>query len=163
MTLEGLDYNDAVNRYESEFDRNLKIYDLISDARKEAKDDLRDDRNAARANLQIYANAAISGNIDYDSLGPEQKLMIQKLEVQSGLPVGLISSIKKDPKADIIFTSTNNGITQVGFRNSDGSIKVESYGTSTAGGSGDWRIEAPGSTFGNQGGSKNISDLWNQA
>ena len=133
MTLTGLDYNDAVKRYETEFDMNIKMYDLIAGARKEARSAYEYDQTAAKANLQIYANAAISGNIDYASLDPAQKLMISKLEVQSGLPVGFISSIKKDPKADILFTTSNEGITQVGFRNADGSISVQSYGTRIAG------------------------------
>ena len=132
MTLEGLDYNDSVKRYETEFEMNLKMYDLIAGARREARSAYEYDQQAARANLQIYANAAISGNVDYSSLGADQKLMISKLEVQSGLPVGFISSIKKDPKADILFTSSNEGITQVGFRNADGTIRVESYGTRIA-------------------------------
>ena len=131
MTLQGLDYGDAVKRYETEFDINLKMYDLIAGVRREARSAFEYDQTAAKANLQIYANAAISGNIDYNSLGTDQKLMITKLEVQSGLPVGFISSIRKDPKADIIFTSTNEGVTQVGFRNADGSISVKSYGTRT--------------------------------
>ena len=129
MTLQGLDYGDAVKRYETEFDINLKMYDLIAGVRREARSAFEYDQTAAKANLQIYANAAISGNIDYNSLGTDQKLMIAKLEVQSGLPVGFISSIRKDPKADIIFTNTNEGVTQVGFRNADGSISVKSYGT----------------------------------
>ena len=129
MQLESLDYNDAVDRYEKEFTRNLQMYDIIAGARREARSAFESDRDAARANLQIYANAAISGNVDYNSLSSDQKLMISKLEIQAGLPVGFISSVKKDPGADILFTTSNEGITQIGFRNADGTVRVESYGT----------------------------------
>jgi hypothetical protein len=134
MTFKGLDYNDAVTRYEDEYNRNLKLYDVILGQQKEARSEREYAQTSARANLQIYVNSAINGNIDYNSLGADQKLMINKLEVQSGLPVGLISSIKKDPKADIVFTTSNEGVTQIGMRNADGTISVQSYGTRTAGG-----------------------------
>jgi hypothetical protein len=133
MTLEGLDYNDGVDRYEKEFSRNLQLFDVISGIRKENRSAYEFDQQAARANLQIYVNAATKGNIDYGSLSTDQKLMISKLEVQSGLPIGFIGSIKKDPSADIIFTTSNEGVTQVGFRNADGSVSVKSYGTRVAG------------------------------
>jgi oligoribonuclease NrnB/cAMP/cGMP phosphodiesterase (DHH superfamily) len=86
--------------------------------------------------------------------------MIQKLEVQSGLPPGLISSIKKDPKADIVFTTSNNGIVQVGFRNADGTIRVEQYGKkSSGGGGGGWKIEGTGTPESADG----ISTYWSNA
>jgi hypothetical protein len=124
VNYKGLDYQDAVTSYDKEFNRNLQIYDIISTKQDKAE-------TAARANLQIYTNAVINGNIDYNGLSADEKLMIQKLEIQSGLPAGFISSIKKDPKADILFTSTDNGVTQVGIRNADGTISVQKYGTST--------------------------------
>ena len=160
MNFMGLDYNDAVKRYDDEFTRNLSMYDIIAGARKEARSAFEYDQTAARANLQIYANAAISGNITYENLSPEQKLMINKLEIQSGLPTGLISSIKKDPKADILFTTSNEGITQIGFRNSDGTVRVESYGTSTSGANtikigseSEWKVNGSSSVNKNTGGS----------
>jgi len=134
MNFKSLDYNDAVARYEDEYNRNLKLYDVILGQQKEARSAYEYAQTSARANLQIYVNSAINGNIDYNSLSPDQKLMINKLEMQSGLPVGLISSIKKDPKADIVFTTTNEGVTQIGMRNPDGTISVQSYGTRTTGG-----------------------------
>lgn len=133
MTFKGLDYQDAVTAYNTEFSNNLKLYDIITGAKKEARSEFEYDQTAARTNLQVIANAAISGNITYDDLPADTKLMIRKLEVQSGLPAGFIEGIKKDPKSDIIFTSTNEGVTQVGFRNADGTVSVQSYGTRIAG------------------------------
>jgi len=172
MTFKGLDYNDAVARYESEYDRNLKMYDIILGQEKEARTAFQVAQTAARANLQIYVNAAINGNIDYNSLGADQKLMINKLEVQSGLPVGLISSIKKDPKADILFTTSNEGVTQIGMRNADGTVSVESYGTRTSGGGSNTSttanktaIQSMAKSLSEAGGDDGIvnPDEWNQA
>ena len=131
LQLEGLDYNDAVKRYEDEFDRNVKMYDVILGQQREARSALQQVQDTARANLQIFTNAATSGSITYNTLSSDQKLMINKLEMQSGLPIGFISSIRKDPKSDIVFTSSNEGVTQVGMRNADGTISVQSYGTRT--------------------------------
>jgi hypothetical protein len=127
MDFKSLDYQDAVQAYESEFNANLAVYKLISDETKAAE-------SSARANLQIYMNAITAGNLDYGSLDAGQKAMISKLEVQSGLPVGFTSSLKLDPKANVLFTTSNDGVTQVGVRNPDGSISVQSYGTKISGG-----------------------------
>jgi LysM repeat protein len=129
MNFMGLDYQDAVNKYQTEFETNLKIYDLIAGARKEARSIYESDRDSARANLQIYMNALTKGNVDYNSLPADQKLLVNKLEIQAGLPTGFMSSIRKDKDADILFTTSNEGITQVGIRNADGTISVQSYGT----------------------------------
>lgn len=124
MNFMTLDYNDAVDRYDKEFSQNLEIYKMI-------KGEEADEKDAARANLQIYTNLVTSGNMDYGSLSDDQKLMINKLEVQSGLPIGFMSQVEKDKDADVLFTTTNEGVTQVGFRNADGTVSVKSYGTKT--------------------------------
>lgn len=124
MNLVGLDYQDAVNRYDKEFSQNLQIYNMVTAEQDKAQAN-------ARANLTTYANLITSGNMTYSQLSPDQKITLNKLEVQAGLPVGFISSLKMDPKANMLFTNTSNGVTQVGFRNPDGSVSVQSYGTST--------------------------------
>lgn len=117
-----LDYQDAVKAYEAEFSKNLAIYQLI-------QTEYNQQQANARANLQIYMNAITKGNLDYNSMSSDQKLLIKKLEVQSGLPAGFTSNLKMDAGANILFTTSNEGITQVGVRNSDGTISVQSYGT----------------------------------
>ena len=142
----GLDYQDAVQAYESEFGRNLQVQKTLSGFREEAfgivkgtvqiLEKARQDRiDNARANLTTMVNAITGGNVVYDELPADQKLQIQKLEIQSGLPVGTISSMKEkvDPKADVVFTASNEGVTQIGFRNPDGTIRVESHGVRTPG------------------------------
>lgn len=122
IDFKGLDYNDAVEAYDKEFDRNVKMYSLISAEQNEIKD-------SARANLQIIQNSIIKGNATFSSLPAETQATITKLELQSGLPIGFTASLKADPNANIIFTTSNEGVTQVGFRNADGTVEVKSYGT----------------------------------
>lgn len=127
----GLDYQDAVTAYDKEYQNNLAIYNAVQTSKKDAYSVMSSERAAASANLTTYVNLITKGNLSYSNLSSDQKAMITKLEVQAGLPVGFISSVKKDANADIIFTSSNNGVTQVGFKNADGTISVKSYGTST--------------------------------
>lgn len=150
MNLMGLDYQDAVGRYETEFNQNLQMYNIILGQEKEARSAYEADRAAASANLTMFYNAITSGNVNYSSLGADQKIMINKLEAQAGLPVGFMATIKMDADANILFTTSNEGITQVGIRNADGTISVESHGT---------RISSTGSVSD----TKNIRRQFNEA
>lgn len=131
MNFFGLDYQDAVKRYDTEFSQNVDMYKIVTGRQDAALDQYNKDRANASANLTMIMNAASAGNIDYASMSEDQKVMISKLEAQAGMPLGTMSSIRKDPDADILFTTSDNGVTQVGFRNADGTIRVEKYGTST--------------------------------
>lgn len=86
MQFERMEYQDAMDRYNTEFSNNLKMYELTMAEM---------DRNTqmARANLTLFTNAITEGNMDYNSLSPDQKAFISKLEVQSGLPIGFIGSL----------------------------------------------------------------------
>ena len=131
MQFMGLDYQDANDRYNEDFSANLKMYDIISGEKRAARSEFESDRAAASANLTTYINAVTAGNLDYNSLSSDQKTMITKLEVQAGMPIGFTSNLKMDPGANIVFQSTSKGVTQIGIRNADGSISVQSYGTKT--------------------------------
>jgi predicted ATP-binding protein involved in virulence len=131
MNFADADYDDAVQRYESEFNRNMAVYGLIADARRDERDEQRYQQQVASANLQTYMNALTSGNLNYNDLSADQKAQIAKLESQAGAPVGLTSSLQMKPDDQVLFTSTNDGITQVGFMDASGKVRVESYGTST--------------------------------
>lgn len=131
-----LDYNDAVAEYDKEYQRNFQMHEIIRGYQKDSRDEYWKQQAAASTNLQMYVNLVTKGNMDYASLGEDQKLMITKLEVQAGLPIGFMAGVKKDKDADILFTTSNEGVTQVGFRNADGSISVQSYGTRVGGSAG---------------------------
>ena len=122
MNFMGLDYQDAVSAYDKEFTRNLQLYDIIAGARKEARSVFEYDQTAARANLQIYMNAITSGNMTYDNMSSDQKLMVSKLEIQSGLPIGTIASMQLSAKDKILAFSEDK--TQAWVIGDDGKMKV---------------------------------------
>ena len=137
----GLDYQDAVQAYEGDFNRNVQVQNLLSGFRQEAfgyaMDTIKlgetikqNNIDNARANLSTMMNAITAGNISFDALGSDEKLQIQKLEIQAGLPVGTTASMKEkvDPKANLMFTTSNEGITQMGFLQPDGTIKTVEAG-----------------------------------
>lgn len=151
----GADYQDAVNAYNDEFQRNIQIYNLISGAKQaqveEARfrtqlqiDQIQNQQNIASANLQTMMNAITSGNLSYNDLPAEQQSMIRKLEVQAGLPAGFTEGLKMNPNDQVLFQTSNEGITQVGFIQPDGSVRVEEYGRriSSGGGGSDKLTEA---------------------
>lgn len=131
MNFYGLDYADSVNRYDKEFQQNIDMYQIITGRQDAQMDSWEKDRANASANLTLMMNAVTAGNMDYSSMSADQKLMVSKLETQAGMPIGTMASIKADPKANILFTTTDSGVTQVGFRMPDGTVSVQSYGTST--------------------------------
>lgn len=126
----GMDYQDAVNAYNTEFNRNLQIYNLV--------DEEIDQQVAnARANLQTFQNAIISGNISYGDLPSDQKAFIMKLEAQAGLPLGFTSRLKPEEKVIYSGTRESGGVKYVDYitKNPDGSLNKQSIvaGTSTSG------------------------------
>lgn len=140
MTLTQQDYQTAYQQYNDAFTKAFQTIQLVTGIQNQQQQQANfEDQQAfqqqqqltdnARADLQVYVNAISSGGLDVNSLTSDQQVQLNKLEVQSGFPVGFIQSIQKDPKADIIFTSSNNGVTQVGIKNPDGTITVQNYGT----------------------------------
>ena len=109
MTFMGLDYNDAVARYDTEFKQNIAIYDIMAGERKEARSAYEYDQSVAKANLQIYTNAITSGNLTYADMSSDQKLMVTKLEVQSGLPIGFISNLNMSAKDRLLSVNDKTG------------------------------------------------------
>lgn len=97
MNFMGLDYQDAVTAYNTEYNRNLDIYKLVDS-------ELDEQKASAKANLQIFQNAILSGNVSFNSLSGDQKSFISKLEAQSGLPIGFTASLKPDEK--VLYSGT---------------------------------------------------------
>ena len=109
INLMGLDYGDAVDRYDNEFKNNVTMYNIISGKEELALTQFERDKTAARANLQIYTNAISEGNLTYADMSADQKLMITKLEVQSGFPVGFISNLKMSVKDRLLNVNDKTG------------------------------------------------------
>lgn len=136
MDFTQTDYTNASDSYNSQFKQAIDTINLIHGIQQDQKTDVQKAQDNARANAQIMVNAIKDGNMDLAKLPPDQQAQLSTLEVQAGLPVGFFQSLRMDAKANIISTSTDNGVTQVLMRNPDGSIGVQTYGTSTAGSGG---------------------------
>jgi len=106
--MEG-DYNRASEAYNSEFDRNLKVYDIVRGEERDARSDFESDRATASANLTTYMNAVTKGNLNYGDLDSTQKLMIQKLEIQSGMPQGFVSQLQMSPGDKLVSFNDKTG------------------------------------------------------
>lgn len=136
----GDDFSDAASRYDKAFTQNLNIYNAVDEEEDEIVKE-------ARANLQVYTDAVIGGNISYDDLAPDQKAFIQKLEVQSGLGPGFTARLKADNADGEVLTTTTREVGGQKFADSvirmpDGSMKV----VSTSLGGVDPSTGKPGST-----------------
>lgn len=135
MNFQTLDYNDAVARYESEFNRNLQVYNVFREEQKEAKDTFFKLQDIARSNLQILQNSITSGNLKYDDLPDSQKTLINRLEIQSGLPSGFTSKLQMSEKDKIVATVSNKTGTYVLKYDKNGNITTQKF--DIGGGTGD--------------------------
>lgn len=139
MNFKSLDYQDAVASYNAEYTRNLDAYNAITGLRKEARSNMEYDQSTARANLTTMMNSITQGNLSYGDLSSDQKLMVSKLEVQSGMPIGFMSQVKEkiDPKANIIANWESEGQYHVLSANPNGGDPVlQTYGTKKVGSGG---------------------------
>lgn len=136
MEYMGLDYNDAKDRFDKDFQNNLAIYGLVLDQEKLQTDIWYKEQAIATTNLTTYMNAITSGNLSYSSMSSDQKLIISKLEAQSGMPIGFISNLQISPQDTIMSFSGDK--TQMMVLGKDGKFKVVSTGMRKAesGGSG---------------------------
>lgn len=90
MTMDALkmNYEVAVNKYESVFKKNSSIYEaLMGQANIEFKVAEAEMTNA-RANLQTMMEIASEGGMDMANATPAQQQQIRQLEMQAGLPEG---------------------------------------------------------------------------
>lgn len=107
MNLKQTDYQNAVTDYDKNFNQNLQMINFVRGVQKDQITEQDKKRDDARANFTVMANAITTGGMDYNDLPADQKLLANKLELQSGFPIGFLASLKsKNPKSDIITTTT---------------------------------------------------------
>jgi hypothetical protein len=133
--FEQMDFQNALSLYNTEFNNNMAMYKQLRGEYEYEKDFeqrlVERDQDMARANLEIYINAIVSGNMRWDEMSADQQAEIHKLEVKAGLGYGFLSKLKMPPGADIksITTRTDqNGVMWADtiYINPDGSLRVES-------------------------------------
>lgn len=134
MNLTQTDFNNARSVYNDKLDQAYKAITIAQGIQKTNIDQQNREQDMARANAQIYVNLLKDGNMDLNNLPSNMKVQLNKMELQAGLPMGFFSSIKKDPKADIISTTSNDGQIQVLMRGANGQLQLQTYGTPNASG-----------------------------
>lgn len=142
MTYTKLDYDTAVEDYNSKFSQNLQLFNTVKGIVDDEKSDAEKAEDSARSNLQIIYNGISNGAVDTSTISADMKATITKLELQSGLPTGFYENLQnKNPKSDIISTTTrdSNGTkyADVILKNADGSLSTKTITLgSVTGGSG---------------------------
>lgn len=132
MDLSQTDYQNASEEYNRQFQQNLSILSAVRGIEQDQVSAQERKQDNARANLQILANQLASGDLTLDD-NPQLKAELSKLELQAGMPLGTIASIRDtNPKADIVSTTTrtdaagNKYLDIVTRDKSTGALKVES-------------------------------------
>lgn len=102
MDAQSTDYTNALNAYNSSFDRAYKFQDLFNTAASDQQ------KNAA-AYLGSVQSMIANGGVNWNTLDPAMKATIQMKEAQAGWPAGTLESFAKlKPGANII--GTINGV-----------------------------------------------------
>lgn len=109
MTYTQQDFTNAKSVYDSKFTQAM---DLITQARGIRNDQISVVQKAqdnARANLQIFANAIMSGNLSLGNLSPDSAAALNGMELAAGLPMGFISSLHVNAKDQILHINDSTG------------------------------------------------------
>ncbi len=139
MSFTKSDFETSQRQYQNEFSRNLQMINLFrqedqAERMMKKDEDIVKDRQIdnARANLQVYNNLITQGGLAFSDLTDEQKLVINKLETQAGMPLDSLSLIRsKYPDTDILSHNArtdqggNKYIDFVMRDKSTGALKVE--------------------------------------
>lgn len=108
--LTDMDFNNASKTYNDRFNQKMQMYEMAWNQKKDERDfQFRKDeadKQAARANLEVYADLISEGQMAWKELDQTTRLAIEKLEISSGLGKGFISKLRMKPGANIVHTST---------------------------------------------------------
>jgi hypothetical protein len=127
-----MDYQDAVKRYDSEYNRNFEMSKFVY---AQAKDKIEfgfKERDDARANLQIYYNAITEGGLNINSVSPEQRLEMNRLEAKAGLGIGFLAGVSAAQDGMKMHSVTQrvdpngNRYADVLYVDRNGAMKIES-------------------------------------
>lgn len=124
------DYQDAVNRYNSEFSQNLQLVQLGRDLKKDQISEQQRQIDNARATLSTFVNAITSGNLAPNQITADQRLLVRKLEVQSGLPIGFTESLQMSAQDQLVTISKDE--TQAILMDGNGNFRTVSTGARPA-------------------------------
>ena len=137
MNLRKMDYEAARGRYESDFNLQLKLLDIV-EGREDKEENLA--LSAAKANWATMTSMIASGLKDgsilsYDGLSDEIKTNIRKMEIAQGLPAGFTSQVMNnvDKEKTIKSVITSSDKTQATYLYDDGTSQVFNTGLTAEG------------------------------
>jgi murein DD-endopeptidase MepM/ murein hydrolase activator NlpD len=135
MKFNQTDFENAMQVYNTELNKNLKMYELNNNNYKDIRDFTEQqkvrEQDHAKANLQIYANMVTSGALNWSNMDAATQTAISKLEIASGLGQGFIKNLQLPLDARIREIGTRvdqygNKYADVIVLQPDGSMKVQS-------------------------------------
>lgn len=144
MNFKKLDYDVAKDQYDTEFNNNLKMFDVIRSTAEFSSSESEKVQDNARANLQIIYNSIADGG-DVSTVDEATKMKINKLELQAGLPQGFYETIAtQKPDAKVLSTTTREtgGVkyADVLYKNPDGSITTQTVRLGSTAGEGGGKL-----------------------
>jgi hypothetical protein len=106
MDITQLDYETTKEQYDSEFKKRLTMYETLTQEAREERDWkyqlIKDAEARATTHLTMFMDLISSGQTTWDNLSTTQKTEIHKMEVQAGLPMGFMSSVKMEANANVM-------------------------------------------------------------
>lgn len=107
MNLKEMDYNAAVADYNSRFNEQIALLNVIEARETREEQEENRERDDARANLTLIQNMIVGSGKTYDELDEDLKVLIKKEEAKADLPVGITEAfIDQKPEVKILSTTT---------------------------------------------------------
>ncbi len=135
MTLTQSDYNNAKEIYDTKYKQATDLINLSLTIQGKQEDAAAQAKKDALANVTVFANAITSGNMSLGNLSPEMAANLNKMELQAGLPMGFLSSLKVSAKDSILNINEKTGEVLVANQNGGFSV-VQAMTPSGSGGTG---------------------------
>ena len=147
-----MSYEESSDYYNTKFNQNVQVQNIIADQKKAKNTFLTDEReflqeerkfetdeeryqkeeqqalidkeqSIAAANFTTMSNLITSGNLSYSNMSSSQKAQFTSTAVKAGLPANIGELVQMNPGDQVLITSPETG--QITFMDSSGRIRVE--------------------------------------
>ena len=123
MQLAEMDYNVSVDTYNREFNKQIKMIDLMESEWSQEDKEKNQVATSSKANLNTITKAMTDSGKTWDDLSQEFKTQINNLEIKSGLPLGVTEAFYNQyPDEESVYQTTGtdeNGSDFVSFISKD--------------------------------------------
>ena len=140
MKLSQMDYQAAVDSYNSQMQTNISFYNAAQNVVEANKTEVQRAQDTARSNAQILINGYASAGIQYKDLSTTQKAELSKLGTQSGLGSTVFETmLSVAPQKEVLTSIQSDDGTKLSIIYKDGTSSVIATGLApkrTGGGGG---------------------------